>query len=159
MRRGATMSARVAVSLLLLQAFLIVIDGLARWWFATPIHGLEDVNGLLIAIIVASFFPAILIERQNIRVTILGRMVKKKYSAWLDVFGHFILLVFIVIIAWQFAAYAIDSRGQTTLILRAPVAPAMFASAIVLAACAPIQAFVLFTEIWNATRPNAKIEI
>ncbi len=146
-RRGAILIAKLGVFLLLLQAFLIVADGLARWWFSTPIHGLEDVSGLMISIIVASLFPAILIGRQNIRVTIFGRLLNPKAAAWLDVFGHFILLVFITIIAWQFTLYAVETRQQTTLILRLPTAPTMGLTATIFITCAFIQGFVLFTEI------------
>jgi TRAP-type C4-dicarboxylate transport system permease small subunit len=153
-RRGAIVTAKLGVALLLLQAFLIVADGLARWWFSKPIHGLEDVSGLMISIIVASLFPAILIGRQNIRVTIFGRFFSPKAAAWLDVFGHFVLLAFIIIIAWQFALYAVETRAQTTLILRLPTAPTMWLTAAILLACAPIQGFVLLTEIVKITKPQ-----
>jgi TRAP-type C4-dicarboxylate transport system permease small subunit len=155
-RRGAILTAKLGVALLLLQAFLIVADGLARWWFSKPIHGLEDISGLMISIIVASLFPAILIGHQNIRVTIFGRFINAKAAAWLDVFGHFILLAFITIIAWQFILYAVETRAQTTLILRLPTAPTMWLTAAILLACAPIQGFVLFTEIVKAFKPQPR---
>ncbi len=155
-RRGAVLVAKLGVALLLLQAFLIVADGLARWWFSKPIHGLEDVSGLMISIIVASLFPAILIGRQNIRVTIFGRFLTPKAATWLDVFGHFVLLAFITIIAWQFTLYAAETRAQTTLILRLPTAPTMWLTAAILLACAPIQGFVLLTEIIKITKPQPR---
>ncbi len=154
-KRASIMIARLGVALLLLQAFLIVADGLARWWFSKPIHGLEDVSGLMISVIVASLFPAILIGRQNIRVTMFGRFLNPKAAAWLDVFGHFILLAFIAIIAWQFTLYAVETRVQTTLILRLPTAPTMWLSAAILLACAPIQGFILFTEIMKILKPQS----
>ncbi len=152
-RRASLATARIGVGLLLLQAFLILIDALSRWWFSKPIHGLEDISGLMISVIVASLFPAILIERQNIRVTIFGRFLKPKNAAWLDVFGHLILFIFIALIAWQFAIYAVETRQQTTLILRIPTAPTMWISSAVFIACALIQGFVLFTEIVKTVRP------
>jgi TRAP-type C4-dicarboxylate transport system permease small subunit len=155
-RRGAVLVAKLGVALLLLQAFLIVADGLARWWFSKPIHGLEDISGLMISIIVASLFPAILISRQNIRVTIFGRFLKPKAATWLDVFGHFVLLAFITIIAWQFTLYAVETRAQTTLILRLPTAPTMWLTAAILLACAPVQAFVLLTEIMKITKSQPR---
>jgi len=153
-RRASLATARIGVSLLLLQAFLILTDALARWWFSKPIHGLEDISGLMISIIVASLFPAILIERQNIRVTIFGRFLNAVNAAWLDIFGHFVLFIFIALIAWQFALYAVETRQQTTLILRIPTAPTMWISAAILIACAPIQGFVLFTEIVKTVLPQ-----
>lgn len=149
-RRISSAAARLAVALLLAQAFLILIDALLRWWFSTPIHGLEDVSGLLIAIIVASFLPSVLIARQNIRVTLAGRFFSARVSAWFDVFGHVVLLAFVVIIAWQYVHYVIETLHYTTPILRLPVAPAMILSAVIVALCAPIQAFVLLMEILKA---------
>jgi len=142
--------AYAGIVLLLVQAFLILIDALGRWLFSAPIHGLEDVSSLMIVMIVASFFPAILIGRQNIRATIMGRILNQSVIRWMDVFGHFILFVFVMTIAYQFSNYTIQMRAQTTLILRLPTAPAMVMSALLLMASAFIQGFVLITEIRTA---------
>ncbi len=147
LRRISVRIALVGVGLLLLMAFLILADALGRWLFSTPIHGLEDVNGLMIVIIVASFFPAILIGRQNIRAAIAGRFLKSSVAGWFDVFGHFVLFIFFVIIAYQFSNYTIQMREQTTLILLLPTAPAMVMSAALIALSALIQGFVLVSEI------------
>jgi len=154
MQRTATLTARIAIGLLLFQALLIMADGLSRWWFATPIHGLEDVTSLIIGVIVASFFPAILIDRRNIRVPIVGRFFGDHVSKILDVFGHFVLLLFVSCIAWQFALYALAVRHQTTLILRLPVAPSLFVIAAILLFCVFVQCFVLLSELRAAVKRN-----
>ncbi|MFQ5562521.1 MAG: TRAP transporter small permease [Parvularculaceae bacterium] len=151
-RRVCDGLAFAGVAGLLLQAFLILFDALMRWLFSSPVQGVEDLSGLLITIIVATFFPAVLIGRQNIRAAIAGRFVGARAAAWLDVFGHAVLLAFFAIIAWQFAAYAVDARMQTTHILRLPTAPALWAAAAIIAFCVPVQALVLALETAKALR-------
>lgn len=156
-RRLAGTIALIGVVALMAQAASIVTDALARWILGQPIHGLEDVNAMMIVLIVATFFPSILVERQNVRVDILGRLLGRRASLWLDVFGHVVLLIFFVLVAWQFSAYAWDARNQVTLILRLPIAPALLGASLILIACVPLQALVVAAEIRLARAPLRNI--
>ena len=146
-RKIAEAIALAGLTCLLIQAAVIVIDVLLRWLFNSPIFGMEDINQILLAAILASFFPALLIERQNITIDFLGRALGPRVSSWFDVFGHTITLLLFVIVAWQLAVYAIEVRTQTTLILRIPVSPGWWLTTGLMALCVPVQIIVVAVHL------------
>lgn len=135
--------ALVGLTLLLLQATAIVIDVMLRWVFNSPFFGMEDINKLLLAIILASFFPVLLIDSKNITINFLGRALGPRVSIWFDVFGQLVTLLLFVIVTWQLAVYASEIRSQTTLILQLPVAPAWWLTTGLIALCVPVQLVVV----------------
>ena len=139
--------ALVGLTCLLIQATAIVIDVVLRWIFNSPFFGMEDINQLLIAVILASFFPALLIENKNITIDFLGRTLGPRISNWLDVFGHSVTLLLFVVVAWQLAIYANEVRSQTTLILQLPVAPAWWLTTGLIALCIPVQIVVVAVHL------------
>ena len=55
-------------------------------------------------------------------------------AAWLDALGGVLLLVFFLILTWRIAVFAdsMNEQGRTTLILGWPIAPFMYAVALLL---------------------------
>jgi TRAP-type C4-dicarboxylate transport system permease small subunit len=146
-RQWSQLIALIGLTCLLFQATAIVADVMLRWIFNSPVFGMEDINQLLLAVILASFFPALLIESKNITIDFLGRALGHRAAAWFDVFGHLVTLILFTIVAWQLAVYAHEVRLQTTLILQLPVAPAWWLTAVLMALCVPVQALVLMAQI------------
>ena len=144
--------ALVGLTLLLLQATAIVIDVVLRWVFNSPFFGLEDINKLLLAVILASFFPALLIDSKNITINFLGRALGPRVSIWFDIFGELVTLLLFVIVTWQLAIYASEIRSQTTLILQLPVAPAWWLTTSLIALCIPVQLVVVAGHLRLAIR-------
>lgn len=157
LRRATATLAGIGVALLLVQAFAIVIDALARWLFSMPIHGMEDVNGLLIAVTVVSFLPALFMERGNVTITLLGRMVGPRISRLLDAFGQVLAFVFIALVAWQYGEYAATLNGWHTVIIELPKAPAAWAATALLCLAALVQAFVALYSLLRAAQPDARL--
>lgn len=127
LRRAAHAIAGTGVAVLLLQAGAIVLDAGARWLAGKPLYGMEDVNGLLIAVTVASFLPALFLERGNVTIDLLGRQLRPRAARALDLFGQIAALVFILGLAWQYGAYAAALGPRHTVILELPKAPAAWA--------------------------------
>jgi TRAP-type C4-dicarboxylate transport system permease small subunit len=149
--------ALIGLCCLLLQATAIVIDVLLRWIFNSPLFGMEDINQLLLAVILASFFPALLIEGSNITIDFLGRSLGSKVAAWLDVFGQLITLLLFIIVSWQLAVYASEVKTQTTLILQLPVAPSWWLATSLITLCIPVQAIVASVHLMTAVRGTQPI--
>jgi TRAP-type C4-dicarboxylate transport system permease small subunit len=143
LRRAARLLATAGVVVLLAQAASIVADAFSRWLFNTPIPGMEDVNIVMIAVTVASFMPALFIERANITVNLIGRAAGQRVSVWLDAFGHLLAFVFIVLLAWQYLLYAIDLGPTYTVILELPKRPGAMIVSALLAVSAVFQGVVL----------------
>ncbi|APE45253.1 hypothetical protein BOO69_02780 [Sulfitobacter alexandrii] len=110
---------------LLVLAIMTTLDVLMRWLFDNPIHGVNDVSAVVMAVVIASCIPANLEGRRNISVDVLGAMTGRRATRLLDAFGGFVTLLFIGAVAWQFIGYA-DSMyhsGRRTWVLALPLWP------------------------------------
>ncbi|GEQ98896.1 hypothetical protein JCM17844_25330 [Iodidimonas gelatinilytica] len=114
----------VGLVLLLVQGVSITIDALARWVLSTPVHGLEDANGLLIAVTLSCFLPLLMARRGNITIGFIGRAMGQKAHLWLDAFGQTLTTAFFAVLVWHYGLYALDLGTQHTVIVELPKRPA-----------------------------------
>ena len=91
---------------MLAVALITTADVLLRWLANTPIHGLNEIVGMGMAIAVAATFPAGAAQRVNLTIDLLQNRVGERALAWLKVGGSAALLVFYVLLAWRIGAYA-----------------------------------------------------
>src|SRR5688500_16159156 len=114
-----------------------MLDVLLRWIANAPIKGLHDINGLAIAIVIASCFPLVVAERRNISIRFLGEALGAGASRWLEALGSAALLAFVAAIGWQLALYTLGlaESGRTTWHLRLPVTPAWTVATAVVLLC------------------------
>jgi TRAP-type C4-dicarboxylate transport system permease small subunit len=150
LRRAAHLLAIAGVVVLLLQAASIVADAMARWLLNTPIPGTEDLNIVVIGVTVASFMPALFIERANITVNLLGHAMGARTSARLDAFGHVLALVFIALLTWQYFEYARALGPTHTVIIELPKRPAAFMVTALLAFTTLLQVLVCRRALLDA---------
>ena len=144
---------------LLLLALMTSLDVLARWLFNQPLHGVNDLSAIALAVIIAACLPANLAERQNITVDLVGSALGGRAKACLDAFGSFATLVFVALMAWRFVLYSseITNSGQTTWVLKLPIGPAWWAATGLLILSIPTQLLVLAADLksaWNGPRPH-----
>jgi TRAP-type C4-dicarboxylate transport system permease small subunit len=142
--------AAVGLCGLIFQALAIVVDVLFRWLMNSPLLGMEDVNGLLIVVIVASFFPAVLHDRGNISIDVVGRLFGARGAEILNAFAHLVTLGFFVILAWQLFRYTLDIQGRFTQILELPVQPMWWIATGIIMLCVPIQLLVFIVHLRGA---------
>ncbi len=135
---------------LIFQAVAIVADVVSRWLFNAPILGMEDINGLLIVVIVASFFPAVLYDRGNIAIDVVGRMFGKRGAEALNAFGHLVTLAFFIILAWQLLRHTEDVSQRITQILELPVQPMWWLATAIMFFAVPIQLLVFIVHLHAA---------
>jgi TRAP-type C4-dicarboxylate transport system permease small subunit len=129
-------------------AFLSIADVLMRWLFSSPIDGVSDVYRLLIAIVVASFFPASFAERGHISIHFLAAIMPRRGHKALTVLAATVTLAFTVVLGWQFILYCreVYSAGETTWLLGLNVTPWWAVATAFLLLCIPIQLIVLLVE-------------
>ena len=142
---------------LLLLALMTSVDVLARWLLNMPLHGVNDLSAVALAVIIAACLPANLAERQNITVELVGNGLGGRSKACLDAFGSFATLVFVSLMAWRFVLYSqeIASSGQTTWVLKLPIAPAWWIATGFLILSIPTQLMVLGSDLkktWEGPR-------
>lgn len=142
-RRVSAAIAKAGVALLVIYSFATVVDVALRALVGRPIHGFEDFATLVIPVIAASFLPHVTICRANARADIFGRSLGATSAARLDLFGHFVLFVFLSVAAAQFTIFASDARELTTMVLRAPMIPSLALVSLLLIFSAVAQGVVL----------------
>jgi TRAP-type C4-dicarboxylate transport system permease small subunit len=153
-RKITQVIALVGLSCLLIQATMIVVDVLLRWVFNSPLFGMEDIIQLLISVILASFFPILLIDSKNITIDVLGEVLGARTKAWLDVVGQLTTLILFVLVVWQLTLFSIEVNNQTTLILQLPIAPSWWLTTGLMSLCIPAQLVVTVSKIRKVLDPN-----
>lgn len=145
---------------LLAVAALTMVDVLLRWIANAPIKGLNDINGLAIAIVIASCFPLVVAERQNIVIRFLGDALGARPGRWLEALGSAALLAFVALIGWQLVLYTagLAEAGRTTWHLRLPLTPCWSVATAVVLLCIPAQAIALVADVVRAVTgaPSAR---
>lgn len=112
--------ALAAATCLLAVAMLTMADVLLRWLFKAPIRGLMDVTALACAVIIASYFPALLARRGNITIRAFGGVGTGRIGRVLDTFGALVTAVFFALMTWKYIEYSIEmtQANEATVVLR-----------------------------------------
>ena len=147
---------------LLAVALATTADVLLRWIANAPIKGLNDINGLVVAIVIASCLPLVVAERQNISIRFLGNALGTAPSRWLEALGSAALLAFVALVGWQLVLHTagMAESGRTTWHLRIPVTPYWSIATALVLLCIPAQAIAFVADVVRAAtgappaRPN-----
>lgn len=144
---------------LLILALMTSVDITSRWLFGAPLHGVNDVSALVMAIVIAACVPANLAARQNITVEFLGNMLGRRGKSFLDGFGGLFTLAFIALMAWQFIPYSMEvtQSGQTTWVLKLPIAPGWWIATGLLLISVPVQLVIVWFDFARALRAGHEI--
>lgn len=134
---------------LLALAAMTTLDILLRWLFSAPLHGVNDVSSVVMAVVIAACIPANLAMKQNIAVEVLGNFGGVRFRRLLDVVASVCTLVFIVLMAWRFLPYAEGLRqtGDRTWVLAWPIWPWWMASTLLIMLAALVQVVVTAVDV------------
>ena len=144
---------------LVIIAFMTMLDVTLRYAGFPRIPGLHDIEEIAFAVVIASCFPAGLKKGNAVTVRILGKLLGQKSHAWLDVIGALFILLFFMLVAWQFVAFSFDyaANGRTTSTLEWPVAPVWALASLLMIACVGVQSLVVGATI-SAARKGQTFE-
>ena len=137
---------------LLAVAALTTLDVLLRWIANAPIKGLNDINGLVVAIVIASCLPLVIAQRQNISIRFLGEALGAAPSRWLEALGSAALLAFVCLVGWQLVLYTagLAESARTTWHLRLPLTPWWSVATAIVLLCIPAQAINFAADVARA---------
>lgn len=143
---------------LVLIAFMTLVDVTLRYLGAPRIPGLNDIEEVGFAIVVASCFPAGLKKGNAVTVRVLGKLLGPRLHSWLDVIGASFMLLFFALAAWQFTLFTIDytAAGRTTSTLEWPVAPVWTLVSLIMYAAVGVQVWV-FGQTLKAARAGVPL--
>ena len=143
---------------LVLIALLTFYDGAARYLDLPRVTGFSDFGELLFPIVIASCFPALLIQQKNLTIRVLGRFAGEEAARWADVAAAFAVLIFFMLLGLQFAEMTLDlySAGRTTATIEIPTAPFWMIATWTLLLCIPIQLLVVVTHLRDLAPPRTR---
>lgn len=141
-------AAILGVFFLLVVAALSVVDILVREWTGRPVRGAGDLARLLTIIIIAACFPAGLLERRQIKVTLLGSILPPWANRVIETMAALLTCLMFAFIAYFVTLHAqrVSMTAEYTMVLRWPVAPWWWAASLCFWACIPAQLFVVLAE-------------
>ncbi|SEP03323.1 Tripartite ATP-independent transporter, DctQ component [Salinihabitans flavidus] len=141
---------------LLILSVATFADVIMRGMFSKPIYGLSDLIEIITPPVVASCFPVALAARQNITIRFLGRGLRTRAGQAVELFGQGVTLIVILGIVWRVGDYSwnIFDNAQVTWLLQIPAWPSWFLTTLLLAACIPIQCFVVLETVVNLKQAN-----
>ncbi len=130
---------------LCVAAALTTYEGAARYLGWSRLPGLTDILSLVMAVIIATAFPAGLLSQSNVTIRFLGKALPRRGYRMLEIFGGSVTLVFFALVTWQFFLFVLDQygRGATTRTIEVPVAPAWLVATLVIAVAIPAQMLVI----------------
>jgi TRAP-type C4-dicarboxylate transport system permease small subunit len=134
---------------LVLIALLTFYDGAARYLDLPRVTGFSDFGELLFPIIIASCFPALLIQQKNLTIRVLGRVTGDSIAQWADLVAAVAVLIFFTLLALQFVQMTLDfhAAGRTTATIEIPTALFWMIATSILWLCVPIQLLVVLSRL------------
>lgn len=141
---------------LLAVAGLTTLDVATRW-FNWPLRGVNDLISLALIVSIPACLPACFLMKQNISVTILGAWLGRRADSVLEALAGVMLLVFMVLIVWQFIPYSADAVGSglKTWTLALPVGPWWWVATGILALATVVQFAVVLRDLAAIKQPAA----
>lgn len=138
---------------LVLIALLTFYDGAARYLDLPRVTGFSDFGELLFPIIIASCFPALLIQQKNLTIRVLGRVTGDSIAQWADLVAAVAVLIFFTLLALQFVQMTLDfhAAGRTTATIEIPTALFWMIATSILWLCVPIQLLVVVMRLRDLT--------
>lgn len=130
-------------------ALLTMTDALARWTGLPRLPGFADYGELVFPIVIATCFPAGLLQGHNITIRFLGgglgRVAGPRAAAAPELLGALATFAFFALLAWQFVVLTLDlaANTRTTLTLELPLAPWWWVTTAIMALTLPVQALVV----------------
>ena len=141
---------------LVLIALLTFYDGAARYLDLPRVSGFSDVGELLFPIIIASCFPALLIQQKNLTIRVLNRVAGDAIVQYADLAAAVAVLIFFALLGLQFVQMTLDfhTAGRTTATIEIPTALFWMIATSILWLCVPIQLLVVLSRLRELSPPR-----
>ncbi|MEM9531691.1 MAG: TRAP transporter small permease subunit [Pseudomonadota bacterium] len=139
---------------LVLFAAMTFYDGTARYFNWPRVSGFSDYAALWFPVVIASCFPASLMQRSHITVRLVGSWGGPGWRRWLDTFAAGVTLLVFTLVAWQLIEMTREfaAAERTTPTIEMAVAPWWFSACALFSVCVPVQAWVALRTLGEALR-------
>ena len=141
---------------LVVIALLTFYDGAARYLDLPRVSGYADVGELLFPIIIASCFPALLVQQKNLTIRVLDRVAGDAIVRYADLAAAVAVLIFFTLLGLQFVQMTLDFHvaGRTTATIEIPTALFWMIATSILWLCVPIQLLIVLSRLRDLSPPR-----
>lgn len=149
-RRFSNWLAMLGLIGLVVLALVTITSVFSRWLFSHPLEWVEDIYRLLIAVVIASFFPSAYAQRGHIAIHFLSLLFSETGRKILAVFAAIITFLFTIVLGWQLIKYTQEvwETGETTWLLGISVTPWWIVATAFLLVSIPVQLIVVFSDLY-----------
>jgi len=141
---------------LVVIAFMTLVDVLFRYLGLPRFVGLNDIEEVGFAIVIASCFPAGLRAGNAVTVRVLGKLLGPKWHTRLDCFGGLLTLLFFCVVAWQFLVFTsyYFQLSRTTSTLELSVWPVWSLVCLIMITCVVVQLRIFIISVIDVKKGN-----
>lgn len=149
-RRVSNWLAIVGLLGLVALALMTITSVLSRWLLSHPLEWVEDVYRLLIAVVVASFFPSAYAQRGHIAIEFLSLILSERGRKVVAIFAAIVTFLFTIVLSWQLVLYTLEvwETGETTWLHGYSVTPWWMAATALMLVAIPVQLIVVLSDLY-----------
>lgn len=153
------MLALLGLAGLLLLSIMVTADIILRAVIDYPLHGVNDIYAMVMAVVIAACIPNALLTKQNISIEIIGETFGGVIQRFLNVFASAAVLLFFVLMTWKFFPYSADisASGEKTWVLHWPVGPWWWVATSLFCVSVLAQIMVLITDLARLINPTTTV--
>lgn len=117
--------ASASMAVLFAYVLLVIANVVGRYVFSMPIHIVSDLGEILVPVSLVLTFSVAAYQGTHLAIRFLGSWFGEHGTKWLNVFGTFLTVVLMALIAWKLVDYTTDlySTGRTTVQFSIPIWP------------------------------------
>lgn len=155
-RRFSDWLAMIGLLGLIALALMTITSVLSRWLLSHPLEWVEDIYRLLIAVVVASFFPTAYAQRGHIAIDFLSLILPAAGRKLVAVLAAIVTFLFTIALAWQLILYTQEvwETGETTWLLGYSVTPWWMLATGLLVVAVVVQLIVVLCDLYHGPRPG-----
>lgn len=144
--------ASIGVLGMLIASGVTVVDVLLRWLANTGVAALNEIVSMTFAVTVTACIPAGVAAGVGITIDIIEKVLTRRTTAWLRLFGGVLLLLFLALLTWRIMIFAqsLAADALTTVILGLQQAPFIFATGVLLGISTLVQCVVVLQLLRKA---------
>lgn len=137
---------------MLIVSGVTMVDILLRWLLSSGVTAMNEIVAMVFAITITACLPHGVALAINLKLDLLESWIIGRLMAWINVVGMALVLLLLSLLTWRLTIYAgtLAAEGRTTVILRWPQAPFIYAMTALFGLCALIQVVVLANALVKA---------
>ncbi len=136
----------LAALILFFMMMLTAVDVFGRYVLNKPVNGGFEVTEIMLAMLIYSGLPLVSARREHIVIDTFDPLFSRAFKRMLDVIAEILCMVVfggVAVLVFE-RAQRIAGYGDTTTVLRLPLAPVAYVMAVMIAITAVIHLWLIF---------------